>query len=153
MEKLARRLVDVDKMWRRGLDGGLGGAMAHGGARARRGELDSAQGWEGSGEGGREHLLREPKGKKRGEGMSELWKWRTAWRGRGVAVAFRAAVLGVRAGRRRRVARSRSVGEDPGAGRRLRPGRAARGRRRDGDEWRGDGVATGKEEMVERAVL
>jgi len=43
--------------------------------------------------------------------------------------------------------------EDPGAGRRLWPGRAARDRRRDGDERPGDGVATGKEEMVARAVL
>ena len=84
--------------------------MAHGGARALRGEPDSARRWEGSGEGGREHLLREPKGKERGEGASELGKWRTARRGRCVAVAFRAAVLGMCAGRRRRVGRSRSVG-------------------------------------------
>ena len=37
-------------------------AMAHGGARARRGEPDSARRWEGSGEGGRERLLCELKG-------------------------------------------------------------------------------------------
>ena len=69
-----------------------------------------------------------------------------------VAVALRGAGLGVRAGRRRRVAGSRSVGEDPGARSRVWPGRAARGRRRDGDERRGDGVATGKEEMVVMAI-
>ena len=39
-----------------------------------------------------------------------------------------------------------------GSGRRVWLGRTARGRRRDGDERRGDGVATGKEEMVVRAV-
>ena len=127
--------------------------MAHGGARALRGEPDSARRWEESGEGGQEHLLREPKGDERGEGASELGKWRTARRGRGVAVAFRAAILGVRAGRRRRVARSRSVGEDPGAGRRVWSGRAARGWRQDGDEKRGVDVATGKKDMVARAVL
>ena len=52
--------------------------MAGGGARACRGELNSARGWERSGEGGRERLLRGPKGEERGEGASELKKWRTA---------------------------------------------------------------------------
>jgi len=45
----------------KGLHGEVGAAaaaMARGGARAYRGELDSARGWEGSGEGGRERVLR-----------------------------------------------------------------------------------------------
>jgi hypothetical protein len=49
-----------------------------GGALAGRGEPDSARGWERSGEGGREHLLHGPKVEERGEGASELKKWRTA---------------------------------------------------------------------------
>jgi hypothetical protein len=135
--KLARGSVLVEEGRRRGLHGGLGGGGGHGSRRssgAHRGEPDSARRWEESGEGGREHLLREPKGKERGKGASELGNWRTTRRVLGVAMTFRAAVLGVRAGRRRRVARSRSVGEDPGAGRRVWPGREARGRWRDGDE-------------------
>ena len=53
--------------------------MARGGdVPEHRGELDSARRWEGSGEGGRERLLRGPKGEERGEGASELRKWRTA---------------------------------------------------------------------------
>ena len=67
-------------------------------------------------------MLREPKGKERGEGAGEMEKGHTARLGA-------SSVLGVRARRRRRVARSRSVGEDPGAGRRVWPGRAARGQR------------------------
>ena len=59
-------------------------------------------------------MLREPKGKERSEGAVEMEKGRTARRV--VAVALRAAVLGVRAGKRHRVARSRSVGEDRGWG-------------------------------------
>ena len=51
--------------------------MAHGEARVRRGELDSAQGWEGSGEGGRERVLCEPKGKEKAEGAGEMEKRRT----------------------------------------------------------------------------
>ena len=101
---------------------GAAAAMARGGARVCRGELDSARGWEGSGEGGRERVLREPKGKERSEGTGKMEKGRTARRV--VAVALRAAVLGVRAGKRRRVARSRSVGEEPGA-------------RRVADQWTG----------------
>ena len=34
VEKLARRLVDVGKRWRRGLDGGLGGGGGHGSRRS-----------------------------------------------------------------------------------------------------------------------
>ena len=71
-------------------------------------------------------MLREPKVKKRSEGTIEMEKGRTARRV--VAVALRAAVLGVRAGKRRREARSRSVGEEPGMGRRVWPGSSARGR-------------------------
>ena len=59
-----------------------------GGVPERRGELDSARGWEGSGEGGRERALCEQKGEERGEGTCEMEKWRTAWHGRGVAVAL-----------------------------------------------------------------
>ena len=44
-------------------------------------------------------MLREPKGKERGEGAGEMEKGRTARLGA-------SSVLGVRAGRRRRVARS-----------------------------------------------
>ena len=84
-------------------------------------------------------MLREPKGKERGKGASELGKWRTARRGRGVAVAFRAAVLGVRAGRRRRVARSRNIEEEP----RVRGGGFGRGARRvAGGETATNGEAT-----------
>ena len=109
--------------------GELGGAaaMACSGAPEHRGELDSARGWGGSGEGGRKCALRELKGKEKGEGAGEMEKGRTAQRV--VAVALRAAVLGVRAGKRCRVARSRSVGEEPGMGRRVWPGSSARGRR------------------------
>ena len=82
--------------------------MAHGEARVRRGELDSAQGWEGSGEGGRERVLCEPKGKEKAEGAGEMEKRRTARLGA-------STVLVVSAGRRRHVARSRSAGEEPGA--------------------------------------
>ena len=95
--------------------------MAHGEARVRRGELDSAQGWEGSGEGGRECVLRERKGKERGEGAG-----RPALHV--VAVAPRAAILGVRAGRQRRVARPRDFGEKPGAGKAVLAGGSVRGR-------------------------
>ena len=53
--------------------------MARGGGvpECRR-ELDSARGWEGSGEGGRERVLRKPKGKERSEGVGEMEKGRTA---------------------------------------------------------------------------
>ena len=88
-----------------------GEADGHGGRRqvpAHRSELDSAQGWDGSGEGGRERVLREPKGKERGEGAGEMEKRRMARLGA-------STILVVRAGRRRRVARSRSVGEEPEA--------------------------------------
>ena len=54
-------------------------------------------------------MLRELKGKERGEGAGETEKGRTARLGA-------SSVLGVRAGRRRRVARSRSVGEEPEVG-------------------------------------
>jgi hypothetical protein len=62
-------------------------------------------------------MLRELKGEKRAEGAGEMEKWHTARLGA-------STVLGVRAGRRRRVARSRSIGEEPGA-------------RRVADQWMG----------------
>ena len=90
-------------------------------------------------------MLREPKGKERSEGVGEMEKGRTARLGA-------SSVLGVRAGRRCRVARSRSVGEEPGA-------------RRVADQWTGrrprrspaaNGVVTARNreergEMVVRA--
>ena len=83
--------------------------MARGGdVPERRGELDPARGWEGSGEGDREHVLREQQGKESGEGAGQPDR-------HVVAVAHREAVLGMRAERRRRVARSRGFGEEPGA--------------------------------------
>ena len=124
-----------------------GEADGHGGRRqvpAHRSELDSAQGWDGSGEGGRERVLREPKGKERSEGAVEMEKGRTARRV--VTVVLRAAVLGVRAGKRRRMARSRSVGEEPGMGRRVWPGSSACGRRR----RRRHGASTAWEEKQRR---
>ena len=62
-----------------------------------------------------------------------------------VAVALRTAILGVRAGRRRRVARPRDFGEKPGAGKavlargsaRGRPAVDAGARRRHGEKQRG----------------
>ena len=53
-------------------------------------------------------MLRELKGKEWGEGAGEMEKRRMARLGA-------STILVVRAGRRRRVARSRSVGEEPGA--------------------------------------
>ena len=88
--------------------------MVGGDALACRSELDSAREWEGSEEGSRERALRELKGEERAEGAG---RWRRGTRHgsarrRGGASA---AVLGVRAGRWRRVAKSRSIGEEPGA--------------------------------------
>ena len=94
--------------------------MACGGAQAYRGELVLARGREGSGEGGRERVLRERKGKERGEGAGRPAQ-------HVVAVALRAAILGVRAGRRRRVARPRDFGEKPGAGKAVLAWGSARG--------------------------
>ena len=119
--------------------------MAGGGARACIGKPDLARGWERSGEGGRERLLCELKGVEKAEGAGEIEKRRTARLGA-------STVLVVRAGRRRRVARSRSVGEEPGA-------------RRVADQWTGcrpqcapaeNGVVTARNreergEMVVRA--
>ena len=62
-------------------------------------------------------MPREPKGKEKAEGAGEIEKRRTARLGT-------STVLVVRAGRRRHVARSRSVGEEPGA-------------RRVADQWTG----------------
>ena len=54
---------------------GRGGGGGHGVRRRSgcKGELDSARRWEGSGEGGREHALRELKGEERAEGTG---RWR-----------------------------------------------------------------------------
>ena len=62
-------------------------------------------------------MLRKLKGEERAEGAGEMEKWRTARLGA-------STVLGVRAGRWRRVERSRSVGEELGA-------------RRVADQWTG----------------
>jgi len=106
------------------LRGSNGGGHGRGSGRARLGLLGPER--EG-GEGGWERGLREPKGKERSEGAVEMEKGRTARRV--VAVALRAAVLGMCAGKQRHVVRSRSVGEEPGMGRRVWPGSSARGRR------------------------
>ena len=60
------------------------------GAQACRGELDSARGWEGSGEEGRERVLREQKEKDKGEGAGRPAR-------HVVAMSLRADILGVRA--------------------------------------------------------
>ena len=60
------------------------------------------------------------KEKERGEGAGRLAR-------HVVVVAPRAAILGVRAGRRCRVARPRNVGEKPGAGKAVLAGGSARG--------------------------
>jgi len=106
------------------LRGSNGGGHGRGSGRARLGLLGPER--EG-GEGCRERVLREPKGKERSDIAVKMEKGRTARRV--VAVALRAAFLGVRAGKRCRVARSRSVGEESGMGRRVWPGRVAHGRR------------------------
>ena len=64
--------------------------MAAGSAQACRGELDSARGWEGSGEEGREHVLREQKEKHKGEGAGRPAR-------HVIVVSLRADILGVRA--------------------------------------------------------
>ena len=87
-------------------------------------------------------MLREPKGKERSEGAVEMEKGRTARRV--VAVALRAAVLGVRAGRWRHVERPRSYGRSQGRG-------AARAQRVAGGERRRHGV-TVKTEREEREM-
>ena len=88
-------------------------------------------------------MMRGYKGKERDEGAVEMEKGRTAWHGV-------SSILGVRAGRRRHVARSRDFGEEPGA----RGGEFGReGWRVAGCETATNGEATGKEEMVARAVL
>ena len=96
------------------LRGSNGGGHGCASGRTRLGLLEPER--EG-GEGGRERVLRELKGEKRAESVGEMEKWRTARLGA-------STVLVVRAGRRRRVARSRSVGEEPGA-------------RRVADQWTG----------------
>ena len=139
--KLANGLGWAEGGRSKGLHGEVGAAaaaMARGGARAYWGELDSARGWEGSGEGGRERVLCERKGKERGEGAGRPARHI-------VAVALRAAILGVRAGRQRRVARPRDFGEKPGAGKAVLAGGSAHGRpavgagarRRHGEKQRG----------------
>ena len=91
-------------------------------------------------------MLREQR-RKRGEGAGRPAR-------HVVAVAPRAAILGVRTGRRCRVARPRNVGEKPGAGKAVLAGGSARGqpavdagaRRRHGKnreergERRGEGI-------------
>jgi len=93
------------------LCGSNGGGHGRGSGRARLGLLGPER--EG-GEGCRERVLREPKGKERSDSAVKMEKGRTARRV--VAVALRAAVLGMRAGKRRRVARSRSVERNWGWG-------------------------------------
>ena len=112
--------------------------MARGGARAYRGELDSARGWEGSGEEGRERVLREQKEKDKGEGAGRPTR-------HVVAVSLRADILNVRAWRRRRVARPRNIGEKPEAGKAVLAGGSAHGQPAIDDgaqrgERRGEGI-------------
>ena len=87
------------------LRGSNGGGHGRGSGRARLGLLGPER---KGGEGGWERMLRELKGEERAEGAGEMEKWRTARLGA-------STVLGVRAGRWRRVAKSRSFGEEPGA--------------------------------------
>ena len=149
-----RKLV-AGSVWeeegRRGRLHGAGlAAMAAGGAQACRGELDSARGWEGSGEEGRERVLREQKEKDKGEGAGRPTR-------HVVTVSLRADILSVRAWRRRRVARPRNIGEKPEAGKAVLAGGSARGRPggRAGGETAMNGVSRrGREmEMVVMAVL
>ena len=129
---------------------GAAAAMARGGARVCRGELDSARGWEGSGEEGRERVLREQKEKDKGEGAGRPTR-------HVVAMSLRADILSVRAWRWRRVARPRNIGEKPEAGKAVLAGGSARGRPggRAGGETATNGVSRrGREmEMVVMAVL
>ena len=78
---------------------GRGGGGGHGMRRRSgcRGELDLARRWKGSGEEGREHVLREQKEKDKGEGPGHPAR-------HVVTVSLRADILSVRAWRRRRVA-------------------------------------------------
>ena len=86
-------------------------------------------------------------GKEKAEG-ARRWRRAHGTTRRVVAVALRAAVLGVRAGRRRRVARSRNIEEEP----RVRGGGFGRGARRvAGGERRLHGV-TVKTEREEREM-
>ena len=125
--------------------------MARGGGvpECRR-ELNSARGWEGSGEEGRECVLREQKEKDKGEGAGRPAR-------HVVAVSLRADILSVRAWRRRRVARPRNIGENPEAGKAVLAGGSARGRPggRAGGETATNSVSRrGREmEMVVMAVL
>ena len=125
------------------LRGNNGGGHGRGSGRARLGLLGPER---KGGEGGWERMLRKLKGEERAEGAGEMDKWRTARLGA-------STVLDVRAGRWRRVERSRSVGEELGA-------------RRVADQWTGcrprhspatNGVVTARNreeggEMVVRAI-
>ena len=123
------------------LRGSNGGGHGRGSGRARLGLIGTER--EG-GEGGRKHVLREPHGAERAEGAGS---WRRGTR-HGSARRRRGA-----SGSRPRRARREMVPR--GEVEKLRGGTrgTARGRRRDGDERRDDGVATGKKEMVARAIL
>ena len=138
----------------RGLEGKAPRSRAggHGGGRRAgvQGRARFGSRWEGSGEEGRERVLREQKEKDKGEGAGRPTR-------HVVAMSLRADILSVRAWRRCRVARPRNIGENPEAGKAVLAGGSARGRPggRAGGEMAMNGVSRrGREmEMVVMAVL